>query len=100
MRKRLQIKPVELEGQPRQNTPAIAFTVGFEYENPELAMRVANEFITLIVGEDARIRNSRATEAVKILTADVKDIENKLEVHASADAGNRPQTARCDSGAS
>lgn len=79
MRKSLQIKPVELEGQPRQNTPAIAFTVGFEYENPELAMRVANEFITLIVGEDARIRNSRATEAVKILTAEVKDIENKLE---------------------
>jgi uncharacterized protein involved in exopolysaccharide biosynthesis len=78
MRKSLQIKPVELEGLTRQNDPAIAFTVGFEYENPELAMRVANEFVTLIVGEDTRSRNSRASEAVKILTAEVKDIENGL----------------------
>lgn len=79
MRKSLQIKPVELEGQPRQNIPAIAFTVGFEYQNPELAMRVANEFVTLIVGEDTRSRTSRATEAVKILAAEVNDIENGLE---------------------
>lgn len=78
MRKSLQIKPSEIEGQPRQNAPAIAFTVGFEYENPELAMRVANEFVTFIVGEDARSRTSRATEAVKILTTEVDDIANKL----------------------
>jgi uncharacterized protein involved in exopolysaccharide biosynthesis len=79
MRKSIQIKPVELEGQPRQGTPTIAFTIGFEYENPELAMRVASEFITLIVNEDARSRTSRATEAVKILTGETKDIEDKLD---------------------
>jgi protein tyrosine kinase modulator len=79
MRKSAQIKPVEFEGQTRQGTPTIAFTVGFEYDSPELAMRVANEFVTLIVGEDARSRNSRATEAVKILTGETKDIEDKLE---------------------
>ena len=79
MRESTQIKPVEVEGQPRQGTPTIAFTVGFEYENPELAMRVANEFVTLIVNEDARSRTSRATEAVKILTGETKDIEDKLE---------------------
>jgi uncharacterized protein involved in exopolysaccharide biosynthesis len=79
MRQNTQIKPVDVEGQPRQGTPTIAFTVGFEYENPELAMRVASEFITLIVNEDARSRTSRATETVKILTDETKDIENKLE---------------------
>ncbi len=42
-------------------------------------MRVANEFVTLIVDEDARSRTSRATEAVKILTGETKDIEDKLE---------------------
>jgi capsule polysaccharide export protein KpsE/RkpR len=42
-------------------------------------MRVASEFITLIVNEDARSRTSRATETVKILTDETKDIENKLE---------------------
>ena len=79
MRKSSQIKPVEVEGQLRQGTPTIAFTVGFEYENPEIAMRVANEFVTLIVDEDTRSRTSRATEAVKILTGQTKEIEDKLE---------------------
>jgi uncharacterized protein involved in exopolysaccharide biosynthesis len=79
MRQSAQIKPVEIDGQPRQGTPTIAFTVGFEYDNPELAMRVANEFVTSLIGEDARSRTSRATEAVKILTGETKDIEDKLE---------------------
>jgi uncharacterized protein involved in exopolysaccharide biosynthesis len=79
MRKSVQIKPVDIEGQQRQNTPTIAFTVGFEHESPEMAMRVANEFVTRIVDEDARSRTSRATETVKILTGEVKDIETKLE---------------------
>jgi uncharacterized protein involved in exopolysaccharide biosynthesis len=79
MRQSVQIKPSEVDGPPRQGTPTIAFTVGFEYGIPELAMRVASEFITLIVNEDARSRTSRATEAVKILTSEAKDIEEKLE---------------------
>jgi uncharacterized protein involved in exopolysaccharide biosynthesis len=79
MRQSTQIKPADVEGQPRQGVPTIAFTVGFEYENRELAMRVANEFVTLILNEDARSRTSRATEAVKILTGEAKDIEDKLE---------------------
>ncbi len=79
MRLSTQIKPADVEGQPRQATPAIAFTVGFQYSNPELAMRVANEFVTLIVKEDARSRTSRATEAVNILTGETREIESKLE---------------------
>ena len=79
MRQSVQIKPAEFDGAPRQGTPTIAFTVGFEYGSPELAMRVASEFVTLIVNEDARSRTSRATEAVKILTSETKDIEDKLE---------------------
>lgn len=75
MRKSVQIKPVESG----RGTSAIALTVGFEYDNPELAMRVANEFVTLIVGEDARSRTTRATEGVRILADEAKDIENKLE---------------------
>ena len=79
MRQSTQIRPADLEGQPRQGTATIAFTVGFEYGNPEVAMRVASEFITLIVNEDARSRTSRATEAVKILSSEAKDIEDKLD---------------------
>jgi uncharacterized protein involved in exopolysaccharide biosynthesis len=79
MRQNTLIKPVDVEGQPRQGMPTIAFTVGFEHENPELAMRVANEFVTLIVDEDTRSRSSRASEAVKILSAEAKDTQDKLE---------------------
>jgi uncharacterized protein involved in exopolysaccharide biosynthesis len=79
MRESTQIKPVDVEGQSRLGATTIAFTVGFEYANPELAMRVANEFVTLIVDEDARSRTSRATETVKILTGEARDIEDKLE---------------------
>jgi uncharacterized protein involved in exopolysaccharide biosynthesis len=79
MRQSTQIKPIDVEGQQRQGPSTIAFTVGFEYESPELAMRVASEFLTLIVNEDARSRTSRATEAVKILAGEAKDIEDKLD---------------------
>ena len=79
MRESTQIKTAEVEGQSRQGTPTIAFTVGFEYGNPELAMRVANELVTMIVNEDARSRTSRSTEAVKILTGETKSIEDKLD---------------------
>jgi protein tyrosine kinase modulator len=81
MRKRIQIKPVpvDMDGQLRPNSPAVAFTIGFEYEDPALAMRVANEFITLIVDGDERSRTTRTTEMVKVLTTQAKDIEDKLE---------------------
>jgi uncharacterized protein involved in exopolysaccharide biosynthesis len=79
MRESTRIKSVDAEGQPRPGASTIAFTVGFEYSNPELAMRVASELLTLIVDEDARSRTSRATETVKILAGETKDIEDKLE---------------------
>jgi uncharacterized protein involved in exopolysaccharide biosynthesis len=79
MRDSVKIRPVDMEGQVRQSANTIAFMVGFEYEDRQVAMRVANELVTLIVNEDARSRTSRATEAVRILTSETKDIEDKLE---------------------
>ena len=46
-------------------------------------MKVANEFVSLIVDDDARSRTGRATEAVKILTSEAKDIEDRLEATQS-----------------
>jgi uncharacterized protein involved in exopolysaccharide biosynthesis len=76
MRKSLQMKPVMSDG--NRGTSTLALTVGFESDSAELAMRVANEFVSLLVGEDARSRTNRATEAVKILTDEAKETENKL----------------------
>jgi uncharacterized protein involved in exopolysaccharide biosynthesis len=81
MRKRVQIKPlpVEIDGQLRPNSRTVAFSVGFVYENPELAMRVANELITLIVSDDERSQSNQTTEMVKLFTNQTKEIEDKLE---------------------
>ncbi len=81
MQKRVQIKPVpvELDGQLRPNSRNAVFTVGFAYEDPEIAMRVANEFVTLIVSGDENSRSSRTTEMVSLLATQAKDIEAKLE---------------------
>jgi uncharacterized protein involved in exopolysaccharide biosynthesis len=79
MRQSTQIRPLDVERQIRQGASPIAFTVGFEYESPELAMRVASEFMTLILNEDAQTQTSRATETVKILENEVKGAEDKLD---------------------
>ena len=84
MRESTVIKPADTDAQTRQAISASAFsasafTVGFEYENPELAMRVANEFVRMIVDEDERSRTSRASEAVKILTGETRMLEDKLD---------------------
>ncbi|MET4389861.1 uncharacterized protein involved in exopolysaccharide biosynthesis [Bradyrhizobium sp. F1.4.3] len=79
MRSSIQFKPVVADAQVRMSTLTIAFTVGFEYPDPELAMEVANELIRAIVSEDDRARSDRAAEAVNILADESRDLENKLE---------------------
>jgi len=80
MRKRVQINPVpNFDGQLRSEGHNVIFTVSFGYEDPELAMRVANELVTLIVNGDERSRNGPTTEMVKLLTGQTKDIEDRLE---------------------
>jgi uncharacterized protein involved in exopolysaccharide biosynthesis len=75
MRERTQLKLVDLTLPTVQNNLTIAFTLSFEYENPDTAMRVANEFLTLILNEDARTRVSRASETTKFLEQEVKRLQ-------------------------
>ena len=64
--------------QPGQRAQAIAFTVGFEYENPVIATKVANELMTMMLAEDANSRRTSATETTKFIDANVKRLEAKL----------------------
>ena len=64
---------------PINKNPAVAFTISFEYENPELAMKVANEFLTMILNEDARARTNRATETTQFLAREVKRLQGELD---------------------
>jgi uncharacterized protein involved in exopolysaccharide biosynthesis len=78
MKERTQLKLVDLTRPTQQNNLTIALTLSFEYENPELAMRVANEFLTLILNEDARTRTNRAMETTKFLARETKRLEGEL----------------------
>lgn len=77
VRERTVIVPVEART-PNDKKEAIAFTVGFEYENPVTAMKVANEFMTMILGEDAKSRNANASETTKFLQDNVQRLEAQL----------------------
>jgi uncharacterized protein involved in exopolysaccharide biosynthesis len=71
------IKPVELDSR-RRNDVTIAINVGFEHTRPDVAMRVANELMTLILAEDARNRANRAAETTRFLAREVSRLETEL----------------------
>jgi capsule polysaccharide export protein KpsE/RkpR len=77
VRDRTLIKPLEASIQ-SDRKQAIAFTVGFAYEQPDIAMKVANEFVTMILNEDVRSRTNFASETTKFLEQDVKRLEDQL----------------------
>ena len=78
IRSRAQIKPLELSLGGGNDRRAIAFTVGFEYENPVIAAKVANELVTMILAEDVRSRTAFASETTKFLDRDVQRLEAQL----------------------
>ena len=57
----------------------IAFKVGFEYEKPEIAHKVANELVTLFLDENIKTRTERATETTEFLTQELDSLKIELE---------------------
>ena len=78
MRERTKLQLVDLTRPTQQGMLTIALNLSFEYENAEIAMRVANEFLTLILSADARTRISRATETTKFLAREVARLDGEL----------------------
>jgi hypothetical protein len=62
----------------RPGTATIAFTIKFQYENPEIATRVANDILTLMLSEDARNRTNSATETTAFLTRESQRLQGEL----------------------
>lgn len=82
MRARIEIKPLALElmrpnSPPMPNSTTTAFTLSFEYEDPALAMQVADEFLAEILSDDAARRTSSAAEATKFLDQEVKRLQGQ-----------------------
>ena len=69
MRASIAIEQFDLgnDRQSRASSVTIGFTVGFEHRSPEVAARVANELVTLILAEDVKSRTSRASETTRFI---------------------------------
>jgi uncharacterized protein involved in exopolysaccharide biosynthesis len=79
MRARTQIKSVDFElPRQRRGLNTIAFSVSFEHELPDIARKVANELVTLILEEDARTRTGRAAETTQFLSREQQRLEGEL----------------------
>jgi len=76
MRNRTQFQSVEVSHSDfQQKNLTLAMTLSFSYEDPQIAAKVANEFLTLVLDEDAKTRTSRAAETTKFLDHEVKRLE-------------------------
>jgi uncharacterized protein involved in exopolysaccharide biosynthesis len=78
MRENTLIKSVELDqaqARGREGLNTIAVSVGFTYQRPDIATKVANDLITLFLSEDARNRTNRAMETTKFLAREVQRLE-------------------------
>src|SRR5262245_14872853 len=78
MRENTHIKPLELEQTRGPGNLTIAVTVGFTYQQADIATKVANDLITLFLNEDARNRTNRAMETTKFLAREVQRLESDL----------------------
>ena len=82
----------------REIEAAIAFTVSYDSNSPELAQRVANELTSLYLNENLRSRTQLATETSVFLTKEVEQIstliselEAKLAEFKERNAGKLPE---------
>lgn len=76
MRQRTQFQLVDINGRPGNAT--IAFVLSFDYENPDVTLQVTNDFLTLILSEDARNRTNRATETTEFLSHELQRLQGLL----------------------
>ena len=77
VRKRVAITPVPLEMQP--NRPTTAFSVSFDYEVPELALKVDDEFLNAIITQDASRRANNAVQTSQLLEDQVAKLKNEYD---------------------
>lgn len=83
-------------GRPINQT--IAFTVGFEHENPGIAQKVANELVTLYLGENVRARTEQTAETSQFMQAEVdrldgqvRDLESQIARVKQDNKGSLPE---------
>ena len=63
----------------KKDQVAIAFSVGFDHEQPATAAKVANELVTIILDDDARNRTKRASDTTDFLNQENERLGQELK---------------------
>jgi len=83
MRKDIKVDMVQADVMdPRSGRPmaaTIAFTVGFEGENPVLVQKVANELTTLYLNENLRTRTEKTEETREFIAAEAERLNTEIQ---------------------
>lgn len=89
---------------PRSGRPTeanIAFTLSFEYREPQMAQRVLSELVSLYLAENLRARQQGVTETAEFLAKEVakvkstvRQLEEKLSAFKQKYPGNLPEDAQ------
>jgi len=69
--------PTQDQGGRQMNT-TIAFTVGFEHENPNTARQVANELVSLYLAENVRARTEQTAQTSQFLQVEVDRLDGEV----------------------
>ncbi len=71
----------------------IAFGVYFDYDNPQIAQRVANELVSLYLSENIRTRQDRAAETTAFLAAEADRLDRQISENEAKFADMRQRYA-------
>lgn len=103
VQKDMRIDVVDVQGQGdrgQQITSTIAFKLGFEHKNPEIARQVANELVSLYLAENVRQRTEQTAETSQFMQAEVdrldgevKDLESQVAAVKQSNEGSLPSLA-------
>jgi polysaccharide biosynthesis transport protein len=82
MRDRITFQPIDFQmaSSKRNDKLTTAFAIQFDYEDPALVEKVANELVKFILEEDVRARSSRASDTTKFLQREAQRLSNDLSL--------------------
>jgi polysaccharide biosynthesis transport protein len=81
MRDRVVFQSVDLQlssSKRKDDKRTSAFAVEFNYEQPDIVVKVVNELVTFILDEDARARTGRASDTTKFLQRETERLSTDL----------------------
>ncbi len=92
MRERVLVELITAEANSgRRGTAAIAFQVSFKHPRRDVALKVANDLVTLFLEENARTRTERATETTGFFAKEAEKLRRDLNAMEDRIAGYKQQ---------